>query len=104
MGQEDVGRGTPSRLGVHLVGDGVDVAVLASHADGVQLCLLEPAPTSADGWSERRVALKGPVHGVWHAHVPGVRAGQRYGFRATGRWDPAAGTRYNPAKLLVDPY
>ncbi len=48
--------------------------------------------------------LQGPTYGVWHAHVPGVVAGQRYGFRAHGRWDPAAGIRYNPAKLLVDPY
>lgn len=80
------------------------MAVLASHASAVDLCLLDRDPASPDGWSERRVPLGGPVHGVWHAHVPGVVAGQHYGFRAHGRWDPAAGTRYNPAKLLVDPY
>lgn len=99
-----VGSRAPHRLGVHLVGDGADVAVLASHAEAVELCLLDPDPASHDGWSERRIALRGPEHGVWHAHVPGLRAGQRYGFRAYGRWDPAAGLRYNPAKLLVDPY
>ncbi|HQY32873.1 MAG TPA: glycogen debranching protein GlgX [Actinotalea sp.] len=104
MGQNGPTLRAPHRLGVHLVGDGVDVAVLASHADAVELCLLDPAPRAADGWSERRVPLNGPTHGVWSAHVPGVRAGQRYGFRAHGRWDPAGGTRYNPAKLLVDPY
>lgn len=93
-----------ARLGVHLAGDGIDVAVLASHADAVELCLLDPDPTAADGWAERRVPLAGPRHGVWHAHVPGVRAGQHYGFRAHGRWDPDAGLRYNPAKLLLDPY
>ena len=80
------------------------MAVLASHASAVDLCLLDRDPASPDGWSERRVPLGGPVHGVWHAYVPGVLAGQHYGFRAHGRWDPAAGTRYNPAKLLVDPY
>lgn len=95
---------SPHRLGVHLSGDGVDVAVLASHASAVDLCLLDRDPAGADGWSERRVRLTGPDLGVWHAHVPGVRVGQHYGFRAHGRWDPAAGTRYNPAKLLVDPY
>jgi glycogen operon protein len=92
------------RLGVHLAGDGVDVAVLASHADAVEICLLDPDPAAPDGWAERRVPLEGPHHGVWTAHVPGVRAGQRYGFRAHGRWDPDAGLRYNPAKLLLDPY
>ncbi|GAA3213704.1 glycogen debranching protein GlgX [Oerskovia jenensis] len=89
-------------LGVHLAGDGVDVAVLASHASAVDLCLLD---VSSDGEiHERRVALGGPTHGVWHGHVAGVREGQRYGFRAHGPWDPAAGFRYNPAKLLLDPY
>ncbi len=92
------------RLGVHLCGDGVDVAVLASHADAVELCLLDADPTSPDGWSERRVPLERPLHGVWSAHVPGVRPGQHYGFRAHGRWNPGSGTRYNPAKLLMDPY
>jgi len=104
MRHDDSGYGNLRRLGVHPAGDGVDVAVLASHADGVDLCLLDPDPTSPDGWAERRVPLSGPTYGVWHAHVPGVTPGQRYGFRASGRWDPAAGVRYNPAKLLVDPY
>lgn len=104
MRHDDRSHGGLRRLGVHLRGDGVDVAVLASHADAVDLCLLDPDPTAPDGWAERRVPLAGPSYGVWHAHVPGVAVGQRYGFRAHGRWDPAAGTRYNPAKLLVDPY
>lgn len=92
------------RLGVHLSGDGIDVAVLASHAEAVTLCLLDRDPASSDGWSERQVPLSGPRYGVWTAHVPGVGPGQHYGFRAHGRWDPASGLRYNPAKLLVDPY
>ncbi|MGN7703837.1 glycogen debranching protein GlgX [Cellulosimicrobium sp. 22601] len=96
-------------LGVRVVGDGVDVAVLASHATAVELCLVDvvddalPAHDPAR-YRERRVPLAGPAYGVWHAHVPGVRAGQRYGFRVHGPWDPAAGLRHNPAKLLVDPY
>ncbi|RYV49732.1 glycogen debranching protein GlgX [Pengzhenrongella frigida] len=91
-------------LGVHLTPDGVDVAVLASHATGVDLCLLDPDPTTPTGWRERRVPLGGPSYGVWHAFVPGVVAGQRYGLRTSGAWDPARGLRHNPAKLLVDPY
>ncbi|GHG56910.1 glycogen operon protein GlgX homolog [Flavimobilis marinus] len=90
-----------ARLGVHVADNGVTVAVLASHATQVELCLVDPTPT---GWAERRVALEGPVLGVWRAHVPGVQPGQRYGFRVDGPWDPRAGLRYNPAKLLVDPY
>nr|WP_275405085.1 glycogen debranching protein GlgX [Sediminihabitans luteus] len=84
-------------LGVHLAGDGVDVAVLAARATAVDLCLVDD-----DG--ERRVPLDGPTYGVWHAHVPGVTEGQRYGFRVDGPWVPAEGLRHNPAKLLVDPY
>ncbi|MCL3860478.1 glycogen debranching protein GlgX [Actinotalea sp. K2] len=94
----------PHRLGVHLVDGGADVAVLASHAEAVELCLLDRDPTSQDGWSERRIPLGGPSFGVWHAFVPGLHAGQRYGFRAHGLWDPRQGTRYNPHKLLLDPY
>ena len=92
----------PARLGVHLSGDGVDAAVVASQADAVDLCLLDA--DGEGGWVERRYALAGPVHGVWHGHVSGVRAGQHYGFRVHGRWDPAAGLRHNAAKLLLDPY
>ncbi|WP_265521943.1 glycogen debranching protein GlgX [Oerskovia flava] len=89
-------------LGVHVTDGGVDVAVLASHATAVDLCLIDDG--SPAGFSERRVPLEGPTYGVWHAHVPGVHEGQRYGFRVHGPWDPAAGLRHNPAKLLVDPY
>ncbi|WP_454051395.1 glycogen debranching protein GlgX [Cellulomonas sp. Marseille-Q8402] len=94
----------PPRLGVHVTDDGVEVAVLAPHAEAVDLCLLDPDPTATTGWAERRVRLAGPELGVFAARVPGVRPGQRYGLRAHGAWDPAAGLRYNPAKLLVDPY
>ncbi|MFH5824053.1 hypothetical protein [Georgenia sp. AZ-5] len=96
------GAANPRRLGAHLVGDGVDVAVHATRAHRVDVCLLNVA---ADGaLTERRYRLQGPVDGIWHGHVPGVRAGQRYGFRVHGHWDPSAGLLHNPAKLLLDPY
>ncbi len=94
------GRG-PYRLGVHVTDAGIDVAVLAPHATAVELCLLD-GPLTAP--AERRVPLSGPRLGIWTASVPGVRPGQRYGLRAHGAWEPAYGLRYNPAKLLVDPY
>ncbi|MGO1582384.1 MAG: glycogen debranching protein GlgX [Actinomycetaceae bacterium] len=90
------------RRGVHLVGDGVDVSVFASRATRVDLCLVDEAEDGSR--SERRFALRGPVQGVWHGHVPGVRAGQRYGFRVHGPWSPSRSQRHNPAKLLLDPY
>ena len=99
---EAAGVPAPRGLGVHLRGDGVDVGIVAAQADRVELCLLDRGPDG--GWRERRYTLAGPVHGLWHGHVPGVRAGQHYGFRVHGRWDPAAGLRHNPAKLLLDPY
>ncbi|WP_402466433.1 glycogen debranching protein GlgX [Isoptericola aurantiacus] len=97
-------------LGVRTTPDGgVDVAVLASHATGVDLCLVDVVDDAKDAhdpdrYAERRVPLDGPTYGVWHGHVPDVAPGQRYGFRAHGPWDPAAGMRHNPAKLLLDPY
>jgi len=89
-------------LGVHVVGDGVDVAVHAPRATAVELCLVDG--DHEHGWAERRVSLDGPELGVWTGHVAGVRPGQRYGFRVHGPWEPAHGLRHNPAKILVDPY
>ncbi|WP_324649822.1 glycogen debranching protein GlgX [Georgenia sp. H159] len=94
----------PLALGAHLRDGGVDVAVVASHATAVDLCLLDEDPSAATGFAERRYALRRSRHGVWQGHVPGVGAGQRYGFRVHGRWDPRSGLRHNPAKLLLDPY
>ncbi len=88
----------PFRLGVHPVDGGVTVAVFAAHATGVDLCLFDDADT------ERRVSLNGPDHGVWHGFVEEIVPGQRYGFRASGPWATKRGHRYNPAKLLIDPY
>ena len=78
------------------------MAVLASAADRVELCLLDP--DDAGGWRERRVELPHHTHGVWHGFVPGIGVGQHYGLRAHGRWEPPRGHRYNPSKLLLDPY
>ena len=95
-------RSHPMPLGVHARGGEVAVAVLANHADKVELCLFDPLP--GGGRLERRVELRHVTHGVWHDVVPGVPVGQQYGLRAYGRWEPARGHRYNPAKLLLDPY
>ncbi|MFC2472321.1 MAG: glycogen debranching enzyme, partial [Actinomyces sp.] len=90
-------------LGVTLNGDGADFAVHAPHATAVDLCLLT---MDADGAvvEETRIGMHGPSRGLWSAHVPGVGAGQRYGYRAHGPWNPHEGLLYNPRKLLLDPY
>lgn len=77
--------------------DGLAVAVYAPEAQDVALCLLNDT-------GEERIALQGPVAGNWHGFIPGVGTDQAYGFRAWGPWDPGQGLRFNPAKLLLDPY
>ncbi|MFI5999887.1 glycogen debranching protein GlgX [Streptomyces sp. NPDC051366] len=77
---------------------GTNFALWAQGAEAVELCLFD-----AEG-AETRCALTELTHEIWHGFLPGVRPGQRYGFRVHGRWDPWTGARFNPAKLLLDPY
>ena len=90
------GRAYP--LGATSGSDGTNFAVSSGIADGVTLCLFD-----ADG-TERQISLEEQDAGVWHAFVPGVGAGQRYGYRVSGPYQPAQGLRCNPNKLLLDPY
>ncbi|MBX7469678.1 glycogen debranching protein GlgX [Streptomyces sp. NPDC001251] len=95
--------GAPTPLGARFrVGpDGVagtNFALWAGGAESVELCLFDPAGI------ETRLVLTELTHEIWHGFVPGVCPGQRYGFRVHGRWDPWTGARWNPAKLLLDPY
>ncbi|SES07978.1 glycogen operon protein [Pedococcus cremeus] len=95
-------RHLPPPLGMTLVEGGAEFAVYAGHATAVEVCLFEEG--DLDGVTERRIPLTEHVHGVWHGFLEGVQAGQRYGLRADGPWRPSEGLRYNPAKLLLDPY
>ncbi|MFI0984664.1 glycogen debranching protein GlgX [Streptomyces exfoliatus] len=95
--------GAPTPLGARCrVGPdgiaGTNFALWAGGAEAVELCLFDP-----DG-TERRLPLTELTHEIWHGFVPGIGAGQRYGYRVHGRWDPWTGARWNPAKLLLDPY
>ncbi|WP_431358489.1 glycogen debranching protein GlgX [Streptomyces atroolivaceus] len=95
--------GAPMPLGARFrVGpDGVagtNFALWAGGAEAVELCLFD------DRGTETRLPLAELTHEIWHGFVPGVRAGQRYGYRVHGRWDPWTGARWNAAKLLLDPY
>ncbi len=90
------GRHTP--LGATWDGRGTNFALWCERAEAVQLCLLDEAER------ETRVPLVERTYGVWHGYLPGVGPGQRYGYRVTGPWAPNQGDRFNPAKLLLDPY
>ena len=92
-------RGTPQPLGASWDGHGVNFAIFSAHADHVELCLFD-----ADNGTElERVALE--VTGqVWHAYLPDCAPGTVYGYRVYGPYDPEKGHRFNPNKLLLDPY
>ncbi|HEV3068424.1 MAG TPA: glycogen debranching protein GlgX [Streptosporangiaceae bacterium] len=90
--------GTAYPLGATYDGVGTNFALFSSVADRVDLCLLDA------GGAETRVTLNEMDGFVWHGYLPGVGPGQRYGYRVHGPYEPAAGHRCNPAKLLLDPY
>jgi isoamylase len=93
-------RGTPDPVGATPTGDGVNFAVFSDHADRIELCLF-----SDDGRRELcRLPFPERTGSIWHGFVPGLLPGQKYGFRAYGPYDPEAGHRFNPQKLLMDPY
>jgi len=85
-------------LGATWDGRGTNFAVFSEIAEAVDLCLFD------DTGRETRIRLPERTAFCWHGYLPGVRPGQRYGFRVHGPWNPSRGQRCNPAKLLVDPY
>ena len=82
--------------------NGVNFALVAPQASAVELCLFD-----ADGQPLHRLTLPACSAGVWHGHLARGRGGEVglvYGYRVHGPWNPARGQRFNPAKLLLDPY
>lgn len=90
--------GLPEPLGASLGTGGVNFAVWAPDSDRVELCLLD------DNGAHWNIDLPGFTKGVYHGFVPEIGPGQRYGYRVHGQWLPENGLRFNPAKLLIDPY
>ncbi len=92
--------GSPYPLGATWDGLGVNFAVFSAHAERMELCIFDPtgrreiANYDMPEWTDE----------VWHGYLPHVRAGLLYGYRAYGPYEPARGHRFNPNKLLVDPY
>ena len=81
--------------------EATNFAVYAPAATSAEVCLVDDGP---EGPVERRLPLTERTLGIWHGAVPGVQPGQRYGFRVDGPWEPDRGRRFNPKKLLIDPY
>jgi isoamylase len=101
MNGELIWPGRPSPLGATFDGEGTNFAVYARSAEALDLCLY-----AADdpGREVRRVRLHEKTGHVWHAYLPGIGPGTLYGYRAHGPYEPEKGLRFNPAKVLVDPY
>jgi glycogen operon protein len=93
--------GQPYPLGATWDGAGVNFALFSEHAVAVELCLFDAADTTREA---RRVQLTERTDLVWHAYLPEARPGQLYGYRVHGPYEPEHGHRFNPHKLLIDPY
>jgi glycogen operon protein len=90
--------GEPFPLGPYWDGEGTNFALFSENAERVELCLFH------DDGGEERIELRERTAFNWHCYLPGVGPGQRYGFRVHGPYEPLAGRRFNPHKLLIDPY
>jgi isoamylase len=90
--------GSAYPLGATFDGNGTNFALYSEAADKVELCLFD------DEMGETRVELTEVDAYVWHAYLPTIQPGQRYGYRVSGDYDPKTGKRFNPSKLLLDPY
>ena len=90
--------GNPYPLGAVYDGYGTNFSIFSEIAEGVELCLFD------ENGNQTRIAMPEVTGYCWHAYLPKVEPGQRYGYRVHGPWDPSKGHRCNPAKLLIDPY
>ncbi|MGH9337548.1 MAG: glycogen debranching protein GlgX, partial [Vicinamibacteria bacterium] len=93
--------GSPYPLGATWDGLGVNFAIFSEHADRVELCLFDGPETTTESM---RFTLPEQTDTVWHGYLPGVLSGQLYGYRVYGPYEPEAGHRFNPKKVVLDPY
>lgn len=93
--------GRPYPLGSSWDGEGVNFAIHSEHATNVFLCLFGHGHDRA---SEALLPLAARTGHIWHGYVEGIQPGQSYGYRVEGPYRPEEGDRFNPAKLLIDPY
>ena len=100
MAATKVWPGLPYPLGATWDGKGVNFALFSAHAERVELCLFD----RTGQYEQSRIALPEYTDEVWHCYLPEARPDQLYGYRVYGPYDPPAGHRFNPNKLLLDPY
>jgi isoamylase len=93
--------GSPFPLGATWDGRGVNFAFFSEGAAGIDICLFDKPDASVPN---SIIRLTERTNNIWHVYLPGLAPGQRYACRARGPYDPANGLRYNPSKLLIDPY
>jgi isoamylase len=93
--------GNPYPLGATWDGKGVNFALYSENAKGIVLCLFDKDKAENEC---TRIAIIERTHDVWHAYIPGIGPGQLYGYRVYGHYEPENGLRFNPNKLLIDPY
>ena len=94
-------QGKNEPLGVKWDGKGVNFAIYSKYAQMVELCLF------SSGYEQReyaKIKINAKTDDIWHCYVPGIGPGQLYGYRVYGPYDPKSGMRFNPNKLLLDPY
>jgi glycogen operon protein len=91
--------GSPFPRGATWDGHGVNFSLFSETSESVELCLFD-----ASGGNEERIRLRERTNGAWHIYLPGIEPNQLYGYRVYGQYDPEKGLRFNPNKLLLDPY
>lgn len=93
--------GSPFPLGATYDGEGINFSIFSENATKVELCLFDSVD---DEFENIKINIEEVTHNVWHVHIPGLKPGQLYGYRIYGPYEPHNGHRFNPAKLLSDPY
>src|SRR5262245_26723966 len=100
----DAPEGSSSPLGATPSPQGVNFSVFSRHATGAELLLFEGVEDARPARVIRLDPSANRTYHYWHTFVPSVRSGQLYGYRVEGPFDPANGLRFDPAKVLLDPY
>ena len=101
---QETTEGRSSPLGATLSPEGANFSVYSKHATGIELLLFNCVDDARPARVIRIDSSTNHTYHYWHVFVPGVRAGQIYGYRVEGAFDPSSGMRFDPAKVLLDPY